>query len=622
MILGILLVLVMLFIFDFTGYIVTKKDRSLITVPFGAFIFFSMFQMFSLFFMVYHANFAIYRAILLVGIVIIYGILLFKHPQYFTILKDKFKNKYFLLVLVFGTIFAIILALVSLPYADSWLYGAMTFSSIDNNSIYSNNGNVVGGTIISFHYSDGYYLFLGTIVSLLKLDHLVGLMTICKAIEALLIIFTLGSLCEELFKDKKQFMFTIIGTFVLLGCFFFGQYPQDTELYGHSFTSVPMGINLFNSLGVYILFLYVIKYATELNRTWILPLLINGAFFMTSSSLFIVSAFLVIFTIYDVVYKKSTNNLYSIIIGFGVIASYLVIYILHQHILLMVVTLIIGWIICVVFAGFITKLQYKNIRTLVMGLSITYLVLTLLMFLLLKNSLEIVINILLLKHDKIYFKGSHYYFNVFANIPILVLFTLGIIYLYQRNKKIFFYIIIALIMFANPIAYRILGTIIKQEVYHRIFVLFMPSVVMMFGLYSIVLWVNKYIPIKRDIYIISVLAIIVVCYPNYQNIFTGFSNFTEYKYQSKDMYELTHFDYSKTKNVNFGGAGMIKLDSYNQADNIVRYRGDLSVVDCSDEQPFYIILRKEAKMDLPIEFSTPNYNVYYTDGGICLLNKE
>ena len=59
-----------------------------------------------------------------------------------------------------------------------------------------------------------------------------------------------------------------------------------------------------------------------------------------------------------------------------------------------------------------------------------------------------------------------------------------------------------------------------------------------------------------------------------------------------------------------------------QADNIVRYRGDLSLTDCSSNEPFYIILRKEITLDLPIEYSTPNYNIYYTDGGICHLNEN
>ena len=120
MVLGLLIVLGLLLIFDFTGYLVLHKKHSVMTLPFGAMIFFSGFQMFSLFFMVYHAKFSIYRLMLLILIAIIYLFLFFKHRDYFTTFKNKFKDKYFILVLVMSILFAILIALISLPLVLSF----------------------------------------------------------------------------------------------------------------------------------------------------------------------------------------------------------------------------------------------------------------------------------------------------------------------------------------------------------------------------------------------------------------------------------------------------------------------------------------------------------------------
>ena len=622
MVLGLLIVLGLLLIFDFTGYLVLNKKHSVMTLPFGAMIFFGGFQMFSLFFMVYHAKFTLYRLLLLILLAIIYLFLFYKHRDYFTSFKEKFKDKYFILVLVLSILFAILVALISLPLADSWLYGALTFSTIDNNVIYSHNGHVVNGKIMSFHFCDGIYLFYSVIISLLKIDNLVAYLTIGKIIEAFLIIFSLGSVCQAFFNIHKRLMLTVMTVLMFCGCFFFSQYPNYGEVLVHTLWSVPMGINFFNTMGIFMLFIFVIKEMDRINKVWLLPLLVNASFFMSSSSLFILTAFLTITLIYQVIYLKTSRHVTSILIGYGVIASYGIIFVLNTHLYLMLCLLALGWMIWLLIIKLISKLKYESIRKIVLWCSVIYLVTIVVFFLLLSNSLEIIVNILLLKHDKVFKHSSHYYYNVFANVPIVLFTVLGLIYLYKQQRNIFYFIIIAVIFFSNPIAYRILGSLIRYEVYHRVYVLFMPSIIVMAGLYAIICLIDKRLPIKTDVYIISVLTIVIICMPNFKNIFTGFSNFTVYKYQSQDLYELTHYDYPKTKNVNFGGVARPVIDLRLQADNIVRYRGDLSLTDCSSDEPFYIILRKEITLDLPIEYSTPNYNIYYTDGGICRLNEN
>lgn len=625
MLVGILLLILLMLIFDFTGYLVLKNKNALITIPLGSIIFFSFFQLFALFFMVYHANFLIFKNLALLLIVVIYIILFIKNKDYFNVLANKFKNKYFILVLTLSLIFAVLLGVVSLGLGDSWLYGSLTFSSLDNNIIFSNNGVNLGGQIISYHYTDGIYLFESFIISLLNTDQYVGLMVICKAIEAILIIMTIGTICELLFSKYKTMMFWILGLVMILGCGFFTQYPQDEEIYGHLFLSVPMGINFFNCVGVFILLLTALKYINgqSIFNLILVPLVINAMFFFTSSSLFICFAFLTILTIYEVLLRKRKDNVLSILYGFGVVASYGIIYIFNGNWKIMALLLVFGWISCILFGWWLIRRQLKTITTLVQIVSGLYLGITLFMFfVVLRNSLDIIESIITLNHNEIYFVGSNYYFNIFGSIPILVFSIIGFGYLFKERKPVAYFMMVAIIMFANPIAYRIMGSIVSADVYHRIFVLFMPSILMMYGLYQIIIIIDNKINIKLDTFIITGLLIAILFYPKYDTVFTGFDDFTEFKYQSEDLELLSKYDFPKTKNVNFGGSGQVPLDGYIQADNVLRTRGDLNVVDCSDQQPFYIILRKETPMDLEVDYETPNYNVYYTQGDICQVEKN
>ena len=101
MLISCLPILLCIFLFDFTGYVVYKKldkTQTLFTLPLGFCIFMGIFELFSLIPMLMRMNFKLYLIIFLGLLVIVYVLLIFKNIDYFANLKQRLKQRYTLIV--------------------------------------------------------------------------------------------------------------------------------------------------------------------------------------------------------------------------------------------------------------------------------------------------------------------------------------------------------------------------------------------------------------------------------------------------------------------------------------------------------------------------------------------
>lgn len=616
LIMSMIVIALFLLLSDFTGWLAIRNKQCLITIPLGAVIFFSGFQLLALPFMAHHARFDWF--LMSVGIVVIgiYSLLFIKYRQYFKQLAHKFHNRYYLITLFIALCFGLLLAYLSLPLSDSWLYGPMTLSSITNNLIYSSNGVSVGGDIISYHGYDGYYLFQSVLISLIPGDDYVVMMSVTKVIEGVLIITSVAWLCNQVFTNQRANIFAILSACLVCGISLFTIYPQLNEIRDHSFMSMAIGINLFNNVIVIIFGLIVVKLSQQLSLKILLPIIINACFFLSSSSLFVCCAFLITYIIMQVI-RSEKGAIQAGINGLAICGLYAVIYFVDNQSLWFWLLLIVVFIIAVIINLAIKYLPMKIIKVLTVigccifiGFNIIYLIKT--------NQLVVVItNMFSFKQSLIYPNSTPYYFN-FYNPLMLVLVILGLYWLKKSNNNLFIYSLIFIGLWANPISYQVIGSIVSQEVYHRIFNLFLPNLIFIYLLY----FVLEKVKFNYTQYTPAILALIILIikFPMFNNIFTGFDSYQQYKYQNQDLELLAHYDYPLTHNINFGLQGENKITGELEIDALMRTRGDLNLVDCSNQEPFYyIVSNKITNINLDPVYQTPNFNVYYIDGAICQI---
>lgn len=621
-----LIILISLFIFDFTGYVVLKKikrENYLISLPLGFMLFMGIFEFLSLFSMVNKTNFVLYRNSLLILLVIVYSILIFKNLDYFTTLKIRYSNRFKILVTVFSLIAGLLISILATGYGDSWLYSSMILSSIDNNIIFSNNGISIGGEIQSFHYTDGIYLLQSILTSLSPIDNYVFLVTFVKFLEGVIIVSTIGFVVDFFIKKNKSIVFIVVAMFLLLGKNLFTRYPTGDEIYTHTFRSIMMGTNLINNVGIILAVILIISNIKIKYKQILMPIVGFALFSFTSSSLFMFSSLLVIAMYVEVFGRKSKDGMNYIVSGFGVVYIFALVYYLSSSPILMLIGAIVGIIAFSVAFYLVQKLSYEKIKKILKIGLILYILITIVGIFVLRNTNVIFNSILELDHSKIYDISGHYYLNIFASLLYLVLFIVGLIDIYKNKKLLGNYLIFAFILFANPLSYRIFGSVVQQVVYHRIFNLICPGLISIIGFAALINYFDNKYQFRNYKYAYAVLVPLVLFFPTYQVLFTGFDSFEEYKYQSKDIMELSNWDYPKTKNINPGGILPNPVpDTYNDLDQILRTRGDLNWVDCTSNQDFYLILPKEQAIDKEIEFQTELYNVYLIRGEECLVNKN
>ena len=95
----------------------------------------------------------------------------------------------------------------------------------------------------------------------------------------------------------------------------------------------------------------------------------------------------------------------------------------------------------------------------------------------------------------------------------LVLFIVGLIDIY-KNKKLFgSYLIFAFILFANPLSYRIFGSVVQQVVYHRIFNLICPGLISIIGFAALINYFDNKYQFRNYKYAYAVLVPLVLFFP-------------------------------------------------------------------------------------------------------------
>lgn len=626
MIISALIILISLFIFDFTGYVVLKKikrENYLITLPLGFLLFMGIFELLSLYSMVKGTNFFVYRDCISILLLIIYGFLIFKNVDYFNNLKSRYSNRFKILVTAFSLIFGAMLFFLATGYGDSWLYGSMVLSSIDNNAIFSNNGVSVGGAIQSFHYTDGIYLFQSFLTSFSPIDSYVFLITFIKFLEGVILISTIGFIVEFFIKNNRSVVFIVVAMFLMIGQHLFTMYPTTDEIYTHTFKSIMMGTNLINNVGIILTVILIVSNIKIKYKEILMPIVGLSLFSFTSSALFMFSAILVVAMLVEVFGRKSKDGLRYIVNGFMVVYTFVCIYYLSSSL----TTILIGVMFGLISFGFtyllINKISYDNVKKLSIAFVILFCIANIVSLFVLKNTNFIVEGILNLDHNDIFDISPHYYLNIFGSLIYLILFVVGIISIHKRNKLLSTYLFFGFILFANPLSYRSVGSIVQQVVYHRVFNIVCPGLIAIIGLGALINFFDDKYQLRNYKYAYAILIPLVLFFPTYPVLFSGFNSFEEFKYQSKDIMELSNWDYPETKNINPGGILPNPTpDTYNDLDQLLRTRGDLNWVDCSKKEDFYMILPKEQALDKEVVFETDLYNVYLIRGEECQINKN
>lgn len=624
MLISCLLILLCIFLFDFTGYVVYKKldkTQTLFTLPFGFCIFMGIFELFSLIPMLMRMNFKLYLMIFLGLLVVVYMYLIFKNKDYFAVLKQRLQQRYTLIVLAMATLTGIVVFFLATGLGDGWLFSAMALSGISNNAIFSHNGIEVNGAIQSFHYLDGYYLFQTVLAGLAPGNDYTFILSFFKFLEVFVIVSTIGFVIDYFFKKNRSVIFLVVSVCFLCGSPLFTSYTDSEEIYVHTFRSMALGINMLNMVGSILLMITIISNIPWRQKAYLYPLLVLANFSFSSSGLFVSGSLLFVALYMELFARKNKDNIYAILNGLAVVFVFGVIYVGVISFKLGLVVAIVGIIGLAICYYLVKKLELKTMQSLAIFVAITYLLLSVVGFLYLQNTTFILKAIYELKHDNIYSIAPHYYLNIFGNIVFLIFLLIALIVIVNRQKMFGWYLLFMIIFFSNPLCYRVVGTMINQIVYHRVFNLVLPGVIAIIGLGSLINYVDDRIHLSKLKYVFAILIPLVIYFPNYHTVIKGFDNFDAYKTQSNDVYLLSQWDFPDTKNISTGVTPRPTPDVVADIDSIFRIRPDLNWVRCEADKDFYMVLPKVQPIDYPVVFETPNYNVYLIHGGdVCHAN--
>ncbi len=624
MLISCLLILLCIFLFDFTGYVVYKKSdktQTLFTLPLGFCIFMGIFELFSLIPMLMRMNFKLYLMIFLGLLVIVYVFIIFKNKDYFSNLKRRLQQRYTLVVLAMATITGIVVFFLATGLGDGWLFSAMALSGTSNNAIFSHNGIEVNGAIQSFHYLDGYYLFQTVLAGLAPGNDYTFILSFFKFLEVFVIVSTMGFVVDYFFKKNRSVIFLVVSVCFLCGSPLFTSYPDNDEIYIHTFRSMALGTNMLNMVGSILFVITIISNIPWRQKAYLYPLLVLANFSFSSSALFVSGSLLFVTLYMELFARKNKDNIYATLNGLAVVFVFGVIYVGVISFKLGLVIAILGIIGLAICYLLVKKLELKTMQRLAIFVAVAYLVLSVVGLLFLQNTTYILKGIYDLNHDVIYSISPHYYLNIFGNIVFLVLLLVAIIAIVKRQKMFGWYLLFMVIFFANPLCYRVVGSLVNQIVYHRVFNLILPGVIAIIGLGSLINYVDGRIHLSRLKYVFAILIPLVIYFPHYHTLIKGFDNFDAYKAQSNDVYLLSQWDFPDTKNISTGVTPQPTPDLYADINTLFRMRPDLNWVRCEADQDFYMVLPKARPIDQPVVFDTPNYNVYLIHGGdVCPAN--
>lgn len=623
-----LIIILTILLMDFLGFSILKKVKYLknsYIFPIGFIAFFGLFEIFSLIPMLIHANFNYYLISLLVVTVISLIILIIKNYQdYVNNIKQRFKDKNNIIILFMAIFSGLIVGIFSFASGDSWLYSPMLLSCLENGKIFSHNGIEINGAIQSFHYTDGYYLFQAVLAKLSIGNPFVFITTYFKFLEGFILAAILYMTIDGFTKKNKIVVFIIVLFSTLLGCSLFANYVGNDEVYTHLFKSMALGISIIN-IGFYAIF-YLIITSDIKNKYKLLlvPLFIFSAFSFTSSTLFMALTFLIVIYFLFLIRNKERFELFPLVNGFCVLLIFICVYGFNISNKIGIILIILSIISIIIIYLLINKLSLSILKKLSFILGGLYLLITFLLPIILLNSNIFVDNVLNNQTTALYYDSTHYYVGKVSNIIGLVLTIFGIIYIYKNNKTFGLYVLIFIILFANPFAYRILGEIVNQAVYHRVFNLYLPGVINLMGLSYIIYLLDNKFDLKQYKMVYAFLLPIVLYFPTHSFIFSYMKDgMLAYKLQNPEVAKVSEFDFSQTPNVvvSILPNPTPKLSGYTE--DIFKVRPDLNWVDCQTKGPKYYIVPKSFEQDLPLVYQTDTINIYLDqEDTICQINKN
>lgn len=627
MIISCLIIFITIFCFDFIGYLTTKKlsiNNQNLIFPIGFIVFMGIFELISLIPMLTNNTFS-YFLIFFLSCLLISIILLLKRNfnGYKETIVDRFKNKYFLLNLILAIIGGIIVSLLAVGASDSWLFSPMTLSCIQNNRIFSHNGITIDGMIQSYHYTDSYYLFQAVLTKLSPLFHFTFMLTFIKFLEAFIIIMTFGYLIDALLKRNKKLFLIIIIICFIVGSSFFTNYPNSYEIKTHTYDSMSLGINLLNNVGIVLFISLICGKFNHKARFILIPLYTLACFSFSSSSLFIIFSILFVAANIFVFYQKDKINLLATCNGFFIIAIFASIYFTPHKTVFFILNILLIFLVFAFGYLFIIKQNIKLLSKALFCLDIV-LILTNIFHILISGKLVNILNGIFSMDSSLLFPNyTNYYFDITNNLLFILLIIPASIYIYKNLKTFGIYLLLMIFFFANPISYSGVGDIINTVVYHRVYQLFLPGVINLLGISAIINYFDNKYHFDKSKYLYGIFLPLIMFFPYFDYPKTYFFNQNIYKLQSKDVYQLSVWDYPKTKNIVLDLQPYPGPSGYATIADLFKVRSDLSWVDCSSVEPFYLILNNKIELPKEVEFASDNYNVYYYEGGNgCQLSRR
>lgn len=631
MLINILLVCFCIFLFDFTGFVTLKYlkwGQASYTSVIGFLVFFGFFELIGIVPMFFHQQFNQFLLFFFILLAIVYGLLIAKNLKiYINDLNMRLHNRYYLVITIVAFMCAAIIGYLAIGMGDSWLFSPMILSTITNNQIFAHNGTLLNGEIQSFHFLDGYYLFQAILAKIGVGNDFTFITTFPKAIEAFIIIQTIGMIVNYFIDKNKNLIFLVVTLCLMIGVPIFTNYPQYNEIEIHLFKSMSLGISIINNVCSIVLVLLLLdKSLLPIKRAILVPILILAMFAFSSSALFICFAILIVIMLVYLLGNWEKTNLLSIIIGFIMIAMVGCFYALSKSLIFAIICFIGSFVIIgllYVLYRYLNVNQLKQVGT--YGL-VGFLVVNFICILVTNDTQQIINDIISLNDDDLYYSGVLvYYKNFFANIFIMLFFATGCIYIYKHEKNFSLYIILMLLIFANPVSYRTIGNMIDLAVYHRVFFLFFPGMINILGFGALLNYLDEKISFDNTKYLYGFLLPLFLFFPNNNiplNLIT--SDYDAYKTQNVDAVELAKFDFSQTKNVVLPILPNPTPKLAPAIDDLIKIRGDLNWVNCNNPDGFYIIVHKNQDIEnVPIVYASENYKIYYSpEGEGCQIDKN
>ena len=612
-----LIIFILLYSFDLIGYIFTKKcsnKKPVFNIPLGFFVFLGFFQIINLIPMYLHANFI---GTLIINVILFTSIILFISIKYgkewLDITKKNLKLPIFKAFLIIAPTFGLILFLFATSSIDSWLFAPMTLSSIDNNIIFSNNGTEVNGVIQSLHGFDSFYLLQGFLAKISQFDGYFYITSFTKFLEGILITSSFALMINYFFKKNQTMLFIIIIITIIFGFPTFTNYPNFHEVSIQTYKMLSLGTNMMNLLFPFVFYIYYREQNN--NYRYLLPLIISGALSLSSSAILVVGGFLVTSVIYDLFIEKTNTNKESYLSSSLTLSFFVIFYFLSSKIYLQYILLInlIVTILIFIIYYFIKNIHYKNLLKFVKLLLIIVAVSMLIVFTILPTGINVLTNIFFLETTTDV--ASEYYFDPLGNIIVFLLTAFGFYSTFKEDKKLFYYSVIGIIIFANPVSYYVLGLIIPKIIYHRLYAIILIPIIFSFGFNYIIEITSSVLKVKSKEILIVLSMIIVALNPNIiGRRIEGYENFIEYKYVNEDVYDLRSFNFKKTNNVDINVPVNKHITSAQTIHQIFQVRGDLNWIYENNKVDHYLIIPKNQYSKEKTLYETNGYKIVFIEG--------